>query len=46
MGITRETTDNTAFAEECRKALEKSYGFEIPLPKAIRKKALARNSSR
>jgi len=31
-------TDNRDLAEECRKALEQSYGCPIPLPKQFRQK--------
>ncbi len=27
----------TELAEECRKALEKEYGFKIPLPKSMKR---------
>jgi hypothetical protein len=26
---------NDEFAEKCRKALEKSYGFAVPIPKCL-----------
>jgi hypothetical protein len=39
MEIKDETRiQDRAFAEECKKALEKSYGFEIPMPKNIAKR--------
>jgi hypothetical protein len=30
--------DDGELAEKCRRALEKSYGIEIPMPKCIAKK--------
>jgi hypothetical protein len=37
--VNNTTADNSQdLAEECRKALEQSYGFPIPLPTLFRKK--------
>jgi hypothetical protein len=33
-----------SFAEKCRKALEKSYGSQIPLPKVVKKKCPKKNN--
>jgi hypothetical protein len=39
ISVNNSTADNSQdLAEECRKALEQSYGCPIPLPKLFRKK--------
>ncbi|HUK84308.1 MAG TPA: hypothetical protein VLU95_00450 [Candidatus Acidoferrum sp.] len=32
-----DTQDPPTLSERCRIALEKSYGFKIPMPKSVRK---------